>query len=116
MRTPSTDLARPDDLLSVISHYEVVAKKLGIDVRLNTKCTRSSCAACCTSDDVCVIAAGASLDRKRHAHVKAPSDARCAGCRHGRAKTGKRVVVVGGGKIGLTSPSRCASTRRRRSP
>ena len=23
------DLARPDDLLSVISHYEVMAKKLG---------------------------------------------------------------------------------------
>jgi 2,4-dienoyl-CoA reductase (NADPH2) len=31
------DLARPDDLLAVISHYEVVAKKLGLDIRLNTE-------------------------------------------------------------------------------
>jgi 2,4-dienoyl-CoA reductase (NADPH2) len=53
--------------------------------------------------DVCVIAAGATLDRARYAHVKGAERMLDAlDVAHGRAKTGKRVVVVGGGKIGLT--------------
>jgi len=97
------DLARPDDLLSVISHYEAVAKKLGIEVRLNTEVHAKFMRSVLHQYDVCVIAAGASIDRGRHAHVKGAERMLDAlDVAHGRVKAGQRVVVVGGGKIGLT--------------
>jgi 2,4-dienoyl-CoA reductase (NADPH2) len=97
------DLARPDDLLSVISHYEAVSRKLGIDVRLNTEVHAKFMRSVLHQYDVCVIAAGATLDRKRHAHVKG-AERMLDGLdvAHGRSKTGQRVVIVGGGKLGLT--------------
>jgi len=97
------DLARPDDLLSVISHYEVVARKLGIEVRLNTEVHAKFMRSVLHQYDVCVIAAGATIDRRRYAHVKgAERMVDALDVAHGRARTGARVVVVGGGKIGLT--------------
>jgi 2,4-dienoyl-CoA reductase (NADPH2) len=97
------DLARPDDLLSVISHYEAVARKLGIEVRLNTEVHAKFMRSVLHQYDVCVIAAGASIDRGRHAHVKGAERMLDAlDVAHGRVKAGQRVVVVGGGKIGLT--------------
>ena len=97
------DLARPDDLLSVISHYEVVARKLGIDIRLNTEVHAKFMRSVLHQYDVCVIAAGAMVDRKRYAHVKGAERMLDAlDVAHGRAKAGRRIVVVGGGKIGLT--------------
>jgi 2,4-dienoyl-CoA reductase (NADPH2) len=97
------DLARPDDLLSVISHYEVVAKKLGIDVRLNTEVHAKFMRSVLHQYDVCVVAAGAAIDRSRVAHIPGAErmiDALAVA--HGRATVGQRVVIVGGGKIGLT--------------
>jgi 2,4-dienoyl-CoA reductase-like NADH-dependent reductase (Old Yellow Enzyme family)/thioredoxin reductase len=98
------DLARPDDLLSVISHYEVVARKLGIDVRLDTEVHAKFMRSVLHQYDVCVIAAGATLDRRRYAHVKgADRMVDALQVAHGRVKVeGSRVVVVGGGKVGLT--------------
>jgi 2,4-dienoyl-CoA reductase (NADPH2) len=97
------DLARPDDLLSVISHYEVVSRKLGIDVRLNTEVHAKFMRSVLHQYDVCVIAAGATLDRKRYAHITG-AERMLDGLdvAHGRSKTGRRVVIVGGGKLGLT--------------
>jgi 2,4-dienoyl-CoA reductase (NADPH2) len=97
------DLARPDDLLSVISHYETVARKLGIAVRLNTEVHAKFMRGVLHQYDVCVIAAGATLDRARYAHVKG-AERMLDGLdvAHGRSKTGRRVVIVGGGKLGLT--------------
>ncbi|HET8748134.1 MAG TPA: FAD-dependent oxidoreductase [Ramlibacter sp.] len=97
------DLARPDDLLSVIDHYEVVAKKLGIEVRLNTEVHAKFMRSVLHQYDVCVVAAGARIDRERYAHI--PGAERMLDAldvAHGRVKAGQRVVVVGGGKIGLT--------------
>jgi 2,4-dienoyl-CoA reductase (NADPH2) len=53
--------------------------------------------------DVCVIAAGATLDRARYAHVKG-AERMLDGLdvAHGRSKAGRRVVIVGGGKLGFT--------------
>jgi 2,4-dienoyl-CoA reductase (NADPH2) len=53
--------------------------------------------------DVCVIAAGATLDRTRHAHVRG-AERMLDGLdvAHGRCKAGRRVVIVGAGKLGLT--------------
>jgi 2,4-dienoyl-CoA reductase (NADPH2) len=99
----TNDLARPDDLLSVVAHYEVVARKLGIDVRLNTEVHAKFMRSVLHQYDVCVIAAGATLDRKRYAHVKG-AERMLDGLEvaHGRGQTGRRVVLVGGGKLGLT--------------
>jgi 2,4-dienoyl-CoA reductase (NADPH2) len=98
-----SDLARPDDLLSVVSHYEVMAKKLGIEVRLNTEVHARFMRSVLHQYDVCVVAAGARVDRQRVAHV--PGAERMIDVMdvaHGRVATGRRVVVVGGGKVGLT--------------
>jgi len=97
------DLARPDDLLSVISHYETVARKLGIEVRLNTEVHAKFMRSVLHQYDVCVVAAGAVTDRSRVANI--PGAAKMLDAldvAHGRIKVGARVVVVGGGKVGLT--------------
>jgi 2,4-dienoyl-CoA reductase (NADPH2) len=53
--------------------------------------------------DVCVVAAGAATDRDRYANVEgAERMVDALDVAHGRIKAGQRVVIVGGGKIGLT--------------
>ncbi|MFO1221635.1 MAG: FAD-dependent oxidoreductase [Burkholderiaceae bacterium] len=98
------DLARPDDLLSVVSHYEVMARKLGIELRLNTEVHAKFMRSVLHQYDVCVVAAGARIDRGRFAHLEGADrllDAMAVA--HGRVQAnGPRIVVVGGGKIGLT--------------
>ena len=97
------DLARPDDLLSVISHYEAVSRKLGIEVRLKTEVHAKFMRSVLHQYDVCVVAAGASFDRSRMAHIEGSDKMIDAlDVAHGRVEVGQRVVVVGGGKVGLT--------------
>lgn len=97
------DLARPDDLLSVIAYYEVMAKKLGIEVRLDTEVHAKFMRSVLHQYDVCVVAAGARTDRAPFESMEGAElmlDA--LDVAHGRVSTGKRVVIIGGGKIGLT--------------
>lgn len=97
------DLARPDDLLSVVSHYEVMARKLGIELRLKTEVHAKFMRSVLHQYDVCVVAAGARVDRTRVAHIEGAERLIDAlDVAHGRTKPGRRVVVVGGGKVGLT--------------
>jgi 2,4-dienoyl-CoA reductase (NADPH2) len=97
------DLARPDDLLSVISHYETMARKLAIEVRLNTEVHAKFMRSVLHQYDVCVVATGARIDRSAFAHVEgAERMVDALEVAHGRVAPGKRVVVIGGGKIGLT--------------
>ena len=97
------DLARPDDLLSVISHYEVVAKRLGIEIRLNTEVHAKFMRSVLHQYDVCVVAAGARIDRVPFENMEgAEFMVDALDVAHGRITAGKRVVVIGGGKIGLT--------------
>ena len=97
------DLARPDDLLSVISHYEAVAKKLGIAIRLNTEVHAKFMRSVLHQYDVCVVAAGARIDRVPFENMEgAEFMVDALDVAHGRITAGKRVVVIGGGKIGLT--------------
>ncbi len=87
----------------MVSHYEVMARKLGIEVRLNTEVHAKFMRSVLHQYDVCVVAAGARFDRERHAHVEGAERMLDAlDVAHGRVKTGQRVVVVGGGKVGLT--------------
>jgi 2,4-dienoyl-CoA reductase (NADPH2) len=99
----SNDLARPDDLLSVVRHYEVMAQKLGIEMRFNTEANPKFMRSVLHQYDVCLVAAGARTDMKAYRHVK--------GCEllvdaldvaHGRVTPAQRLVMVGAGKIGLT--------------
>ena len=97
------DLARPEDLLSVVAHYEVMARKLGIELRLGTEVHAKFMRSVPHRYDVCVVAAGAHIDRRRFAHVEGAERMLDAlDVAHGRVQTGQRVVVVGGGKVGLT--------------
>ena len=97
------DLARPADLHSVIDYYGVMAKKLGVEVRLNTEANAKFMRSVLHQYDACIIAAGARTDLGAFRDVP--------GCEllvdalevaHRRYTPGKRVVMIGGGMIGLT--------------
>ncbi len=99
----NNDLARPDDLHSIVRHYEAVAKRLGIAMRLNTEVHAKFMRSVLHQYDVCVVAAGARTDREAFAGVAGHERLIDAlDVAHGRVQAGKRVVVIGGGKIGLT--------------
>jgi len=96
------DLARPDDLQSVVRHYEVMAAKLGVAMRFNTEANARFMRSVLHQYDVCIVAAGARIDMGAYAHVEGRErlvDALAVA--QGRVVPGRRVVVVGGGKIGL---------------
>jgi len=97
------DLAQPEDLLSLVSQYEVMASKLGVEVRLDTDVHAKLMRSVLQEYDVCVVAAGARIDREALAGVEGHELAVDAlEVAHGRVPTGQKVVVLGGGKIGLT--------------
>jgi 2,4-dienoyl-CoA reductase (NADPH2) len=98
----ANDLARPEDLLSVVRHYEVMAKKRGVKMQFGTEANAKFMRSALHQYDACIVAAGARVDRTAYAHVE--------GCERivdaldvaaGRAETGKRVLVLGGNKVGL---------------
>ncbi len=97
------DLARPEDLASVITHYEVMAKKHGVEIRFNTEANAKFMRSILHQFDVCVVAAGSRIDLDAYRHLEGA--ARLVSAQEvatGRAKAGKRVVVIGAGKVGLT--------------
>ena len=97
------DLANREDLLSVVSYYEVMARKLGIGINLNTEVNPKLMRSVLHQYDVAVVAAGARIDRNLLPPCEQPGllvDALDAAA--GRVKCGHRVVVLGAGKIGLT--------------
>jgi 2,4-dienoyl-CoA reductase (NADPH2) len=96
------DLARPDDLLSVIRHYEVMADKLGIELKFNTEANAKFMRSMLHQFDACVVASGARIDMAAHKHLEGSErlvDAQEVAA--GRVQPGRRVVVLGAGKIGL---------------
>ena len=96
------DLARPEDLMSVVRHYEVMAKKLGVALKLNTEANAKLMRSVLHQYDVCVVAAGARIDMEAYAGIEGRERILDAlDVAHGRVQPGKRVVVIGGGKIGL---------------
>ena len=98
----SRDLARPDDLMSVVRHYEVMAAKLGVQVKFNTEANAKFMRSVLHQYDVCVVASGARIDMEAYAGIEGHERLLDAlEVAHGRVQAGKRVVVIGGGKIGL---------------
>lgn len=97
------DLAHPEDLHRVISYYETQLEKQGVQVHLNTVVTADLIRSLTPADiDVVVVAAGSAPEK----------DARIPGVERaviahdvldGRVQAGKKVAVIGGGKIGLVT-------------
>lgn len=99
----SNDLARPDDLLSVVRYYETMARKMEIDVRFNTEANAKFMRSILHQFDVCIVAAGSRTDMNAYRHIPGRDllvDALDVAT--GKVTPGKRVVMVGAGKIGLT--------------
>jgi 2,4-dienoyl-CoA reductase (NADPH2) len=97
------DLAHKEDLASVVDHYAVMAKKLGIEVKLNTEVSPKLMRDILHQFDVAVVAAGARTDFTALPAPEAPGI--LVGARDvalGKVKLPHRVVVLGGGKVGLT--------------
>jgi 2,4-dienoyl-CoA reductase (NADPH2) len=89
--------------MTLVEHYRVVAERLGIEVKLNTEVDPKLMRSVLHHYDVAVVAAGSRmvLDQPRAAETNGLllDGAEVAA---GRAETGQRVVVLGGGKVGLT--------------
>src|SRR5690606_10806687 len=97
------DLGRPDDLFSVVRYYETMVKKLGIEVKFNTEANAKFMRSVLHQYDVCLVAAGARTDMAAYRHV--PGAERLVDAldlAHHRVEPGRRIVMVGAGKIGLT--------------
>jgi 2,4-dienoyl-CoA reductase (NADPH2) len=98
----ANDLARPEDLQSVVRHYEIMSGKLGIEMKFGTEANAKFMRSVLHRYDVCVVAAGARVDMDAYAHVDGRERLVDAlDVAHGRVPPGKRIVVIGGGKIGL---------------
>jgi 2,4-dienoyl-CoA reductase (NADPH2) len=96
------DLARPDDLLSVVRHYETMARKFGVKLRFGTEANAKFMRSVLHEYDVCVVAAGARTDLAASAHIEGRErivDALDVAA--GRVPAGKRVVVLCANKVGL---------------
>ncbi len=99
----ANDLANRDDMLSVMTYYEAMARKLGVEVKLNTQVDPKLMRELLHVYDVAVVATGCRLDRTQlppcedGVEVLAAVDVAC-----GRAAANGRTVILGGGKVGLT--------------
>ncbi len=108
----SNDIANRDDMLSVVKYYETMARKLEIKVHLNTSVDPTLMRDHLHEYDAAVIATGARLDRaqlppiEEGIEVLSAVDVAC-----GRKKTAGKVVIIGGGKVGLTLAESLASQK-----
>ncbi len=99
----ANDLANREDLESLVIHYEVMAKKLGIEIKLNTAPDPKLMRSMLHQFDVCVLATGARMDMHNLPAVEDGSNVLDAiDVALGKATPGEKIVVVHGGKIGLT--------------
>lgn len=99
----ANDLANRADLQSVISYYETMVRKLGIELRLGTTVDPRLMREMLHAFDVAVVATGTVLHR---AALPPVEDGRKIldglDVALGREKASGAVAVLGGGKIGLT--------------
>ncbi len=108
----SNDLANRDDMLSVMTYYETVARKLGVEVKLNTVVDPKLMRELLHVYDAAIIATGCRLDRSQlppiedGVEVLAAVDVAC-----GRAEANGKVVILGGGKVGLTLAESLATSK-----
>ena len=98
----ANDLARPDDLLSVVRHYEVMAQKLGVKLKFGTEANAKFMRSVLHQYDACIVAAGARVDMTAYAHLEGHERiVNALDVAAGRVIPGKRVLVLCGNKVGL---------------
>jgi 2,4-dienoyl-CoA reductase (NADPH2) len=106
----ANDLANRADLQSVISYYETLARKLGIELRLGTTVDPRLMREMLHAFDVAVVATGTVLQR---AALPPTEDGRKIldglDVALGKETVNGTVAVLGGGKIGLTIAESLAS-------
>jgi len=106
----ANDLANRADLQSVISYYETIARKLGIELRLGTTVDPRLMREMLHAFDVAVVATGTVLQR---AALPPTEDGRKIldglDVALGKETVNGTVAVLGGGKIGLTIAESLAS-------
>ena len=97
------DIANKADLQSQISYYQTMLNKLGIKVNLNTDVNPKLMRSILHQYDVAVLAVGAGVDTSL---IPVPEQegilVMAADVARGKVNVGQKVVVLGGGKIGLT--------------
>ncbi|HLS56479.1 MAG TPA: FAD-dependent oxidoreductase [Zeimonas sp.] len=97
------DLANSDDLKSVVDYYRNMAQALNIEVKYNATIDPKAMRGMLHQYDVAVVATGARID---HSLLPKPTQdgllVDAADVASGKVMPGQRVVVLGGGKIGLT--------------
>ena len=97
------DLANSDDLKSVVDYYRNMAQALNIEVKFNAAIDPKAMRGMLHQYDVAVVATGARID---HSLLPRPTQdgllVDAADVASGKVTPGQRVVVLGGGKIGLT--------------
>ncbi len=99
----SNDLAHKEDLLDIVRYYETMAKKKGIEVKLNTSMDPKLMRSLLHQYDVAVVAAGARVETERYpACTQAGLTMEVRDVALGKSVPGARVVILGAGKIGLT--------------
>ncbi|CAA6603964.1 NADH oxidase (NOXB-2) [Rhodospirillaceae bacterium LM-1] len=97
------DLAHKEDLLDIVRYYETMAQKKGIEVKFNTGMDPKLMRSLLHQYDVAVVATGARVETERYPACTQDGlmmDAKDVAI--GKAVPGKRVVILGAGKIGLT--------------
>ncbi len=104
------DLANKQDLNDLIGHWEAVLKRLKVPVHLNTPMTAALFKSFDLTVDVAVVATGAEPDLKALPKPSQEGLVTTPGMiLLGKASTGQKVVVIGGGKVGLTTAEHLAS-------
>ena len=97
------DMANSDDLISVVDYYRNMAQALNIEVKCNATIDPKAMRGMLHQYDVAVVATGARID---HTLLPKPTQpgllVDAADVASGKTVPGQRVVVLGGGKIGLT--------------
>jgi 2,4-dienoyl-CoA reductase (NADPH2) len=106
----NNDLAHRDDLLDIIRYYGVMAEKLGIELRYNTVVEPMLMRSMLHQFDVAVVATGARIATET---LPIPTQegllVDAIDVAQGLVTLGKRIVVLGAGKIGLTLAESLAS-------
>ena len=89
------------ELFKLLDYYQIQLKKLGVEVRLNTEVTRALVRGIRLDVDAIVLATGSAVDAQRYGGKNIVVTAHDV--LEGRVAVGRRVIVCGGGKVGLVT-------------
>jgi 2,4-dienoyl-CoA reductase (NADPH2) len=104
----SREVKGGEQLTALVDYYANQARKLGITVKLGTVFDKKAAAA--EGPDVIVVATGAAIDKPAIPGIDKPIVSMAYDVLEANPKaTGKKVVVLGGGKVGLIVAEHFAS-------